>query len=246
MQIIRSELFAQFPEIVFGFSTKIGLNRPAPFYFNMSLTVGDDEILVRQNRESFFNQLGLTTANVAIQKQIHSDIITEVSCGGLVGESDALITKNKGIGLAISSADCVPIFIYDRQNEIVVGIHSGWRGTQKQVLKKTLAKLESEFKSKPENLFAYIGPSVSLLNYEIGDEVAVQFDKKYILEQDKKLFLDVVKVNLDFLTDFGMELKQIEVSPLCSYKENKLLHSYRRDGVNSGRALGVIAMMEKK
>jgi polyphenol oxidase len=245
MQIIKSELFKQFPEIIFGFNTKIGLNRPAPFYFNMSLTVGDEEKVVRENREYFFNQLGLTIQNVAIQKQIHSDIITETNQGGLIGESDALITKQRGIGLAISSADCVPVFIYDKLNKVIAGVHSGWRGTQKQILKKTLVKLRSCFNSEPENLFVFIGPSVSQKNYEVGKEVADQFDGSYVLQKDQKLFLDVVQINLDFLYEFGIGSNQIEVSPLCSYEEKEVLHSYRRDGMKSGRSLGVISMVDK-
>ena len=115
MQIIKSSLFQKFPEIIFGLSTKTGLNRTEPFYFNMSLTVGDDPETVRENREAFYNELGLTTERIAIQKQIHSDIVTIVGESGLIGESDAMITAQKGIGLAISTADCTPIFIYDKK-----------------------------------------------------------------------------------------------------------------------------------
>lgn len=77
MKIIHSELFNSFPEIIFGFSTKIGLDRKEPFFFNMSFTVGDDERNVKENREVFFNQLGLKTSQIAFQKQIHSDKINE-------------------------------------------------------------------------------------------------------------------------------------------------------------------------
>jgi polyphenol oxidase len=246
VKIIYSELFNQFPEIVFGFSTKAGLNRTAPFYFNLSLTVGDDEKIVRENREAFYNNLGLTTESIAIQKQIHSEVVTVVYKSGLVGQSDAMITKETGLGLAISSADCVPIFIYDKENKIVAGVHSGWRGTQKQILKKTLSKLKTEFYSKPENIFAYIGPAISQKKYEVGKEVADQFDQKYSRYIDSKLCLDVTGVNLDVLSEFGIPKNQIEVSPLCSYSEKDLLHSFRRDGNNSGRALGVIALKGSK
>jgi len=77
MRIIESQLFKRFPEIIFGLSTKIGLNHNSPFHFNLSLTVGDDPEIVRKNREAFFNELGFTTSQIAIQKQIHSDIITK-------------------------------------------------------------------------------------------------------------------------------------------------------------------------
>jgi copper oxidase (laccase) domain-containing protein len=66
-----------FQEITFGLSTKIGMKRALPFYFNLSLTVGDNPDIVNENREAFFNKLGLKTEQIAIQKQIHSDIITK-------------------------------------------------------------------------------------------------------------------------------------------------------------------------
>ncbi len=242
MKIIYSELFKKFPEIVFGFSTKIGLNRKEPFYFNLSLTVGDDPDAVQTNRNVFFNALGLKKESVAIQKQIHSDIITIVNQGGLIGQSDAMITKQPNVGLAISSADCVPIFIYNKKNGIIAGVHSGWRGTQKQILKKTLYKLRDEFYSSPENMFVFVGPSISQMNYEIGKEVAELFNPQYCSFKEDKIFLDVAKINYDFLREFGIPETNIEVSNLCSFDEKELLHSYRRDGEKSGRAFGVIAL----
>lgn len=244
MQIIKSSLFQKFPEIILGLSTKTGLNRTEPFYFNMSLTVGDDKEIVRANREAFYNELGLTTEQIAIQKQIHSDIITIVGEPGLVGESDAMITSQKGIGLAISTADCTPIFIYDRNNKIIAAVHSGWRGTEKQILRKTILILTEQFNCSPNDLLVYIGPSICQKNYEVGDEVAKHFHRTYIKKIDHKLYLDIIRINKDVLLNFGIKESNIEISSLCSYDE-KYLHSYRRDGKNSGRALGVIAMKGK-
>lgn len=242
MQIIRSELLSRFPEIIFGFSTKIGLERKTPYYFNLSFTVGDDEETVKQNRKEFFRALGLRNGNVAFQRQIHSDIIKEVNSAGLSGESDALITRTNDLGLAVSSADCTPVFIYDSVMKIIAAVHSGWRGTEKQILKKTLEKLSSEYGCSAGDLYVYVGPSVSQENYEVGDEVAALFDSDFVMKKNGELFLDVAGLNVRMLHDFGIPQSQIEVSPLCSFAEKEILHSYRRDGKISGRALGVIAM----
>lgn len=242
MIIIKSELFKKFPEIIFGLSTKIGLERKPPFFFNLSLTVNDDENLVKENRKAFFAQLGLNQEQIAFQKQIHSDLIKFVDNPGLFGESDALITSKPNIGLAISVADCIPIFIYDKNNKVIAAVHSGWRGTQKQILKKTLNNLKSHWKSDPENLYIYVGPSISQKNYEVRQEVAVQFDQKYLLKKNGKLYLDVVNANIDMLKIFGIPEEQIEISEYCTYGKKDLLHSFRRDGIISGRSLGVIAL----
>ncbi|MDP3580323.1 MAG: peptidoglycan editing factor PgeF [Ignavibacteria bacterium] len=242
MKIIRSTIFNQFPEVNFGFSPKLALDRPEPFCFNMSLTVGDDEKIVKENRDAFFNEIGLTTAQIAFQRQIHSDIITVVSKPGVVGESDALITTERNIGIAISAADCTSIFIFDSVNKVIAGVHSGWRGTEKQIVLKTIKKLEKEFNSKLDDLFVYIGPSISQKFYEVGAEVADLFKPIYVDKQGGKLYLDVLSVNVDLIEEYGVPVNQIEISPYCSYQEKDILHSYRRDGKNSGRHLGVISL----
>lgn len=242
IKIIRAKIFEKFPFVNFGFSPKYGFERNEPYYFNMSLTVGDDETIVKENREMFFNQLGLKTSEIALQKQIHSDIITVVDKPGIVGESDALITSKINLGLAISAADCTPIFIYDNSKQIIAGIHSGWRGTQKKIVLKVLQKLAYDFSSKQEDLFIYIGPSISQMNYEVGSDVADLFLSDYIKTKNGKLYLDVLSANVDMIEEFGVPVNQIEISPYCSYKEKELLHSFRRDGDRSGRHLGVISL----
>ncbi len=243
MKIIRSSLFNKFPEIVFGFSTKSGLERNPPFHFNMSFSVGDEIEKVKENRYAFFSEVGLLPENVAVQKQIHSDIIKIVENGGNVGESDSLITSKANLGLAVSSADCVNVYLYDSRNRIIAGVHSGWRGTNKKILLKTILKMKDEFNSKPEYMFAFFGPNISQKNYEVGEEVAELFDEKYLLYKDRKLFLDTLKPNIDFLIESGMEERKIELSGLCSY-DNNYLHSFRREGKHSGRAWGIIAMRD--
>ena len=183
MEIITSRIFQNYPEIIFGLSTKSGAETISPFGFNLSLTVGDDPDLVLANREIFFNELGLTSGNVAFQKQVHSEIVTIVDNAGMIGESDAMITSRIGIGLAVSTADCVPVFVYDRINRVIAGIHSGWRGTQKKIVLKTLECMRNRFNSNPADLVIFVGPSISQKNYEVGSEVALLFDRKYWLIQ---------------------------------------------------------------
>jgi YfiH family protein len=243
MMIINPYIFKQIPGITFGFSTKIGLKREAPYYFNMSYTVGDDSNTVDENRKSFLNQLSLSIDSVAYQKQVHADKITDVKSGGNCGESDAMITKEKGIGIAISTADCCAIFIYDTNNKIVAGVHSGWQGTSKGILTKALKVLFDEYNSKPENLLCYISPSISKMNYKVGAEVAQQFDLRYIMPVGDKFCLNLPKLNYDTLLRSGIKPKNIQLSNLCTYEYSSILHSYRRDGKQAGRSLGVIAMI---
>jgi YfiH family protein len=242
MLIINPYIFKQFSEITFGFSTKLGLQRKKPFYFNMSSSVGDDLQIIADNREKFFNELELNSESVAYQKQVHGNDISFVKSGGVCGESDAMITDKNNIGLAISTADCCTVFIYDPVNKVIAGVHSGWRGTSKEILVKVLQTLSNEFDSAPGDLMCYLSPSISGINYEIGDEVAEQFDLNYLKQKNGKYLLDIPKINEDILLNYGVISNNIQVSNLCSYEYSSILHSYRRDGKKSGRALGVIAM----
>jgi hypothetical protein len=240
--IIKSRILSNYPEIIFGFSTKLGGEKEAPYYFNMSHSVGDNEKTVNDNRRLFFSELRLSLENVAYQKQIHQDTITFVESGGLCGESDAMITNRNNLGLAISTADCAAIFIYDPKIKLIAAVHSGWRGTSKKILLKTLIKLKNEFNSCPEDLIAYIAPSISRENYEVGREFTELFESGYLTPKGEKYLLDIPQVNYDILINFGLNNKNIQVSNLCSYELKEILHSYRRDGLHSGRAVGVIAM----
>jgi len=244
MYILKPYIFNNYPEILFGFSTKISSESKSPYYFNLSYSVGDEKNLVDKNRKEFFEAIGLTIETVGYQRQIHSDIVQVIGCGGDNGASDALVTSKKNLGLAIAVADCTPIFIYDKKNKVISAVHSGWQGTENTILLKTLIKLQKEFSSKPGNMIVYIGPSISQINYEVGKEVAEKFDQTFVKPKGDKYLLDVSGINYQILMDFGIPQNQIQKSELCSYEFSTLLHSYRRDGNLSGRSLGVIAIKE--
>lgn len=242
MIIIRSSLFNRFPEIIFGFSTKIGLNRGYPFYFNLSLNVGDDDKIVNENRARFLDKLGISF--LAYQYQTHSDTIKIVDEPGFVGDCDALITNKKGLGLAITSADCAGIFLYDKVNMVIAAVHSGWRGTEKKILNKTIDVMRNKFSTDARRLIAYVSPSISAMNYEVGKEVAEKFPRKYVIKNCNKLFLDITTANYDILLANQVIKENIQISNICSFETKSLLHSYRRDGEMSGRALGIIALRD--
>ena len=87
MLIIKPFIFKRFPEIVFGFSTKLAPNAKPPYHFNLSYSVGDKKEIVDLNRKLFFNELVLNEKMVSYQKQIHEDKINTVSSSGRCGES---------------------------------------------------------------------------------------------------------------------------------------------------------------
>jgi polyphenol oxidase len=241
MLFLRSLLLSKFSEISFSFNTRVGPGEH-PYYFNVSMSVSDDEERVKLNREALYRSIGLDSSRIATQHQVHGDEVRYVDKPGLSGKSDAMITDVPGLGLAISTADCPAIFIYDKKKRILAGIHSGWRSTEKRLTSRVLDKLIYEFKSEPKELIVYIAPSIQQKNYEVGEEVAVLFPKKYYIQRDKKFLLDVSGANFDMLREVKIPEKNIQYSRLCTFEYKNLLHSYRRDGLYSGRAMGVVSI----
>lgn len=242
MVVLESHYLNKFKDISFGLSTKLGLDRKAPHYFNTSKSVDDNEQTVEENRDAFYAYFGLKNNQIALQKQEHTDTVTVVNQPGFVGESDAMITNIPNIGIVVSTADCGNIYIFDKEKKVIAGIHSGWRGTQKRIVEKTIIKMKELFGCNPSDFVVYIGPAISKKHFEVKEDVAKLFDEKYISFRDGKMFVDLVKMNYEMILGQGVLKNNVQKSNLCSYNEENLFHSYRRDGKYSGRAFGLIVL----
>jgi len=239
--IIRPTIFEQFPEIIAGQSTRLGGVSPEPYGMNLSSHVGDDTANVQENRRRLLEALGIRAeGKMVYQNQVHSANVNVVNGSEtIVKESDALITTDPNVFLAVSIADCTPVLVYDAANKIAAAIHAGWRGTEQMIVLAAIQKLK-ELGSNPKDLFAFLGASASGEKYEVGFDVATLFDKKHIKELGGgKFLLDVKAANLEQLIRSGVPETQIEVCARCTISDPDL-HSYRRDGKRSGRMLAII------
>jgi YfiH family protein len=161
-------------------------------------------------------------------------------------DTDALITNEKGIGIAVMSADCVTILLYDKKNKAIGAVHSGWRGTVAHILEKTLHEMQNVFNTKGEDLIAGIGPSVCQDAYEVGEEVVSEVKQAFghdselmITQPNNKAKLDLWKANAHQLLEFGVAPENIEISNLCTVKNNGNFFSARKG--DSGRfAAGIM------
>jgi polyphenol oxidase len=242
MQLLyEPKIFKRFPQVRAAL-TQRGETDP-PYGFNMSLTVGDDEARVRANRARLAERLGFEPDRLAPQRQVHGCTVRHVEHGYLPDESDALIGAERGWLLAVSVADCVPVLIYDAARNVVAGVHSGWRGTARNIAGTTLDQLSRTHGSSASDLHLYIGAAASQCCYEVGDDVASAFDARYSrpLGGGKYLF-DNKGAVLDQILRWGVPPTQIELDPRCTICDSAL-HSYRRDGAKSGRMFAVIGLL---
>ncbi|NOX88173.1 MAG: peptidoglycan editing factor PgeF [Calditrichaeota bacterium] len=245
--IKRFDIFKPFPRIIHGFSTrKGGVSNPPFDQCNLGLRTGDLPSAVEQNRRLFFTELGVPQQQIVFPEQVHSDRIKIVDAPGIVPQCDALITARPGLFLSVQTADCFPVFIYDDQNEAAAIVHSGWRGSAKNIVGKTVSLLKTRFHSSPENLFVAVGPGVQKQCYQIDPETARYFPESFLSPDGADHFkLNLQGVILRQLADEGIPEANIEYDSDCTHCNAELYYSYRRDGNKSGRMMGVIGIRQK-
>lgn len=209
---------------------------------NLSFNVGDSHENVVENRARFFRSLGIEESRVAFPRQCHSDRVVRVRSAGSYDSCDALITNDPQLFLAVTVADCVPIFFYDPIVKAVASIHAGWRGALLKIVPAAVEAMRFEFNSKASDLIAFVGPSARVCCYEVGPEVAEKFDARFTVRQKGKLFLHLKAVIHDQLRAHGVMGENIEMSDFCTICNPDLFHSYRRDKERSGRMMGVIGL----
>lgn len=217
--------------------------------FTLSYSSSPDKEEIRNNRRVLATALGIQETRLYFPSQIHKTRVVNVTerttSDALVG-TDALMTNQKGICLAVMSADCVPVLLFDKKNNAVAAIHSGWRGTVAKIVEKTLHEMHTTFGTVGGDVVASIGPSVTQESYEVGHDVIQSVDRAFGKESglmvprpQNKALLDLLTANLLQLLPFGVPISQIEISALCTVKNNDLFFSARKG--DSGRfAAGIM------
>ncbi len=241
--IKRFKIFSN-SDLIHGYSTRVGGVSPVPFEsLNLGKKTRDDSVNVEKNRDIFFGALGIDKTHCVFPGQVHSDTIQIVNKAGIVKNCDALITREKNLFLTIQTADCFPVFLYDPRNKIAAIVHSGWRGTARNIVGKTIMKMDGN----PSVMLAGIGPGVQQSCYQVDDKTAAHFDRKYLQPDGESHFkLDILAAIIDQITAAGVPAGNIEADRDCTHCRSDLYYSYRRDGENSGRMMGVIGIRENE
>lgn len=242
--LIFPDLFSTHP-VSAAISTRHGGISPAP-YNSLNLDFrGDDPAPNReQNRSLFCKALGYGIHQLAGAVQVHGCEILHVTQPGHFEGYDALITDVPGILIGVSVADCTPILIYDAEHRAVAAIHAGWKGTAGRIVERTLLRMNAQWGTEGYSCYAWIGPCISIKHFEVGDEVAEQFedDLKIWNLQSGKYHIDLKKANATQLEAFGIPSGQIEIAPFCTVSDNKDFFSWRAEKGVTGRMLAAIGI----
>jgi len=172
-----------------------------------------------------------------------------------VPDADILVSNDPTLALAIQTADCVPLLIADRRSGAVAVAHAGWRGLSAGVPAVAVRALAEAFGSRPDDLIAALGPSISASKYEVDTTVRAAFEAgghsaadlvRWFITAERRAhwYFDGWAAALDQLAASGVPPDQMFTSGLCTASCPDILCSYRRDGKKAGRIAGAIRARE--
>ncbi len=235
----RFPVFDEWTELVAAVSTRLGgISRPPFDGLNLGLSTPDDPLHIAHNRKRFFQELGIDEKHVARPKQVHGIEVRYVRAGGFCGDADAVFTDQPNVFVTVSVADCVPILLFDPVTKACAAVHAGWRGTAAGLAGIAVANMQQTLNVEPANLIAVIGPSIGPDRYEVGEDVASQFDSSFVLRHKKKPYLDLWSANRAQLEARGVG--KVVISGECTVSNPERYFSHRASKGNAGRMLAVI------
>lgn len=223
--------------IIYGFSDKE----------NGDLILPSNSPRVRR----FFQSKGIDINSVVGFEQIHSSkvaLVKKYYQHTILPGVDGGVTNLSGIVLAVNSADCLPILMFDPVNLTVGALHAGWSGILSGIVKKGLGKMYS-LDSQPQQVRMIVGPHIGGCCYDVPSKRAEQFvanfkkDKLLVYKEGNKIHLDLARAVYSEALDCGIFKKNLQIVLTCTSCQHKKYYSFRREGKNlSGEMIAYIGI----
>jgi polyphenol oxidase len=233
------------------FSKKGGFSKGIYKSLNCGRGSKDNNKNILKNLNYVAKKISVKKSRLILMNQTHSNKVTEIKKENYKRKinADAMITSIKGLGLAVVTADCVPIIIYDYKNEVIGCIHAGWKGAFSGIIKNTINKIE-RLNSKSK-IIASIGPCIGKNSYEVD----LPFYKKFVSAskqnnryfsskiKNKKLF-NLRKFVAEKLKELGVKIDHVNHD---TFKESNNFFSFRRSyklkQSDYGRCISVVRLI---
>ena len=233
--MIKSKKLSKIKDLQHGFFNSVG-GKSENIYksLNRGTNSGDIKLNVKKNLEIVRKNIGKKAENIFLLQQVHSNKFVYIDGkykNKKKPKADAIITNQRNLPIAVLTADCSPILIYDKKMKIVAAIHAGWRGAYQGIINKMI-KFMFKKGCKLQNINKVIGPSISLKNYEVKSD----FKKKFIKKNKKNnIFFKVNKNKLYFnLTGYihsslkSNKIKHIDILKIDTFDIKNKFFSARR------------------
>lgn len=216
-----------------------GVSTGAYASLNTGAHVGDLPEAVAENRRLLRAALALPAEPVWLN-QVHGTTVADLDLAALPAQADAALTRHAGKVCTVQVADCLPVLFAAADAAAVAAAHAGWRGLAAGVLEATVHALGVP----PQKLTAWLGPAISAVNFEVGDEVRAAFVARNPAAQAAftpnprgRWQCDLTTLARQRLAALG--ISAVYAAELCTFTDAGRFYSYRRDG-HSGRHAAVI------
>lgn len=210
--------------------------------FNINGYCGDDGVHIAANKVALCGLLGIDSNRLVMPHQVHDCVVRRIDGPqqGVIEGVDAVMTDVPQLCIGVSTADCIPVLLYDSTHRAVSAVHAGWRGTVLRIVQKAVEAMCHAYGTAPADLQAVIGPGISLDSFEVGDEVYDQFlsagfDMQPISRREAKWHIDLPMCNRLQLMEAGIPADHIQMTNICTYQQYDRYFSARRLGIQSGR-----------
>ncbi|MDD5109140.1 MAG: peptidoglycan editing factor PgeF [Candidatus Omnitrophica bacterium] len=217
---------------------------------NMSLCYGDTKNSLK-NRQKFLDAINIDYRNLICAQQVHGKNVKYVTeadkgrgaldYGSSFADTDGFFTDKKGVSIAILSADCLSVFIYDPKRPAIAILHAGWRGTEQNICAEGIRVMQDKFGSHPHRMFVGFGPSIRSCCFEVEKDFKSNFPFG-LTNQEGRIFMDIALVNQQQLINAGVREENIFDPKICTFSDNDNYFSFRKEADNAGRLVSVIML----
>lgn len=234
---------AGYPHVVHGtFTRHGGASQGAFSSLNLGALTTDGDAAVKLNRDLVQKAMGIL--HVVYPVQSHGVNVHRITAKNRQQEvsADALYTTERGVGIAITHADCQAAIFYDPVHEAIAVAHSGWRGSAQNIYGRVIDTLKREIGTQPHNLIVCISPSLGLDHAEFKN-YKQELPKEFWEFQKKPYHFDFWAISRMQLTRCGVLDKNIEIAEICTTCSTDDFFSYRREK-ETGRNATVVALKD--
>jgi YfiH family protein len=233
--MIKSKKLSKIKDLQHGFFNSVG-GKSESVYKSLNCGPGsnDKKLNVKKNLEIVRKKISIKAKNIFLLQQVHSSKLVYIDDkynNKKKPKADAVITNQRNLPIGVLTADCSPVLIYDKKMKIIAAIHAGWKGAYKGIINKVI-RLMVQKGCELKNMIAVIGPSISLKNYEVKEDLKLKFIKK---NKKNSIFFKVSKNKLYFnLTGYiqsslkNNKIKHIDILKIDTFDIKNKFFSARR------------------
>lgn len=259
MSFVQFDLLSKYKnELIHAFTTRHGgVSKGECNSLNFGFNRNDSKQNILENFKIISKLLNIKYEDIVISNQIHDNKIKVVkSCDkgkGIIRESDiigfdGLVTNEPGIPIVTFYADCIPIFMFDREKKVIATVHSGWRSTYKKICIQTVNIMKNEFNSLEKDIDVVIGPSIGKCCFEVDEDVYNMFKENYNQDDlyrkiNGKWLIDLKQIVMNDLLKSGILKDNIEISSICTKCNKDTFFSYRGDNNKTGSMIGIMQLI---